>query len=447
MRLRLIVLRLIVLSFVFFCISAVAAPPGKNKPKPVLRQGRDILVLEGAWQSLKEMGDKGIANGWQNDVPKEAAQTFVPSLEDPTAERSGKPATWYWKRFDVAEAWKGQTLRLRFGAVAESAQVWLNGQKLGEHSGGATPFEFTATQEAHVGASNLLALRVVGGKWGTGIWQGVLLLAHDEAYLGDCLPQTDAVGHVTAALDLWNTSKVEGDATLDARIVAAKMPERALQKTHQNLHVTPGRNTTTVLITLGNKLREAWTPDAPILYLLQFGFRQDKDILDTTEIPFGFREWGYSNGKITLNGSPVTLKSLAPAPSRPPVVATVDDAAKLRASLHRLKANGVTVLYTQAPPPALLQLADEEGLLVIEGARTGQTAQAAGDELRALIVRDRAHPCLLAWNLPDANPDTLAALRTLDPTRFLLAGAGAAAQLWPPNRAEPVPTLPPGLLP
>ena len=405
------------------------------------------MVLEGAWQTLKDAGDKGVTGGWQNDIPKEAGQTFAPSLEDAAPNDTGKTAVWYWKRFDISEGWKGQTLRLRFGAVAETAQIWLNGQKLGEHNGGATPFEFPVTTQAHIGGSNLLVLRVVGGKWGTGISQGVLLLAHDEAYLGDPAPQADAAGHVNATLDLWNTSKVEGDATLDARIVEAKAPERALQKTHQNLHVTPGRNTTTVLITLGNKLRQNWSPETPTLYLLQFGFHQDKDMLDTTEISFGFREWGYKEGVITLNGNPVTLKSLAPAPTRPPVIATVDDAAKLRALLRRLKTNGVTVLYTYAPPPALLQIADEEGLLIIEGARTGQTAQAANDELHALIARDRAHPCILAWNLADANDDALATCRALDPTRFLLAGTGAASKLWPPNHNEPAPALPPGLLP
>lgn len=437
--------QLFAIFLVFLCIHVLAAPPNKVKPKA--RTGRDIVVLEGAWQALKDAGDKGVTGDWQNEVPKEAAQTFVPSLEDAAPNDTSKTAVWYWRRFDISEGWRKQTLRLRFGAVAENAQIWLNGQKLGEHSGGATPFEFNVTTQAHIGGSNLLALRVVGGKWGTGIAQGVLLLAHDEAYLGEPAPQTDAMGHVNATLDLWNTSKVEGDATLDARIVDAKAPERALQKTHQNLHVTPGRNTTTVLITLGNKQRQNWSPETPMLYRLQFNFHQDKDVLDTTEVPFGFREWGYKEGSITLNGSPVTLKSLAPAPSRPPVVATVDDAARLRASLRRLKANGVTVLYTYAPPPALLQFADEEGLLIVEGARTGQTAQAASEELHALIVRDRAHPCILAWNLADANDDTLATYRALDPTRFLLTGTGAAAKLWPLNHSEPVAALPSGLIP
>ena len=445
MRSYSIIHHLLIISLVFLSFNVFAAPPNKVKPK--VRTGRDIVVLDGAWQTRKDGSDRGVTGGWQNEVPKEAAQTFVPSLEDAAPNDTGKTAVWYWKRFDVAEKWSGQTLRLRFGAVAEDAQVWLNGQKLGEHSGGVTPFEFTVTTHAHIGGSNLLALRVVGGKWGTGIWQGVLLLAHDEAYLGDVMPQADAMGRVNATLDLWNTSKVEGDATLDASIVAAKSPERALQKTHQNLHVTPGRNTTTVLATLGNKQRQNWSPETPILYLLQFGFRQDKDLLDTTEVAFGFREWGYKDGTVTLNGSPIILKSLVPALSRPPVIVGADDREKLRASLHRLKAGGVTVLYTQAPPPALLQAADEEGLLIVEGARTGQTAQSASDEIRALIVRDRAHPCIFAWNLADADSDTIAAVRTLDPNRFMLIGMGATAQLWPPNQNQPVATMPTGLLP
>ena len=190
---------------------------------------------------------------------------------------------WYWRRFDISTGWRGQAIRLRFEAVAETAQVWLNGQKLGEHTGGATPFEFTITKTANIGASNLLALRVTGGKWGTGLWQGVLLLAHDEAYLGDCFPQADAQGHVTALLDLLNTSQSTGDATLDARVVSSKEPDRVVQKTYQNLHVTPGRNTTTLLTSVGKKQLAAWSPDAPALYFLQLIFRQEKDVLDTQQ--------------------------------------------------------------------------------------------------------------------------------------------------------------------
>ena len=444
-----------------------AAPPKNNKPaKPNDRHGRDVLVIDGAWQTLPAPANGTQPDAWERDIPAGAASAVVPSLFPPAQTSSPAPADtnsvrWYWRRFDIPAEWKKQTLRLRFEAVAENAQVWLNGQKAGEHQGGATPFEFTVTALAQTGASNLLTVRAQGGKWGMGLWQGVLLMAHDEAYLGDCFPQPDAQGHVNASLDLLNTSKNEGDSTLDARIVlptatipvaakadARKDAERVVLKTNQNLHVTPGRNSTTLLMTVGSKQRLLWSPDAPALYLLLLSFRQDKDILDTEQITFGLREWGWKNGAITLNNAPIAFKSLTyPAPL-PPVIAGVDDEERLRTALRGLKTKGITLLYVNAPPPVLLRLADEEGLCVVEGARTGQTDAAANEELRGLVTRDRAHACILGWNVRSGDADTLNALRLLDATRFLLAGTGASAKLWPPNQNAPTAEpLPVGLVP
>ena len=149
-----------------------------------------------------------------------------------------------------------------------------------------------------------------------------------------------------------------------------------------------------------------------------------------------------------LNGAPLTLKSLNYPTPRLTVIASVDDGERLRAALRRLKANGVVLLYVNAPPPVLLRIADEEGLLIVEGARPGQSHEMANEELRALVLRDRAHPSILGWNLPDGDATLAAALRALDATRFLLVGTGAARTLWPPNQNAPISgSLPPGLLP
>lgn len=430
-------------------------PAGKKgRTQKTDRHGRDTLVIDDTWQTLPAPPTEAGTQGWEQAVPKEAKDILVPSLL-PTAYKvsaSGESAThWYWRRFDLPANWKGQMIRLRFEAVAETAQVWLNGQKLGEHTGGATPFEFTVTSQAQTGASNLLAVRVTGGRWGTGLWQGVMLMAHDEAYLGDCVPQTDALRHLNAALDLFNTSQVTGDATLDAQILAKVDLPRPLATTNQNLHLTPGRNITTLLLTIPKKQTLLWTPANPSLYMLRLSFRQEKDVLDTDLITFGLREFGYQNGTITLNGASLQIKALPATTTTLTVVATMEDKTRLRNLLHDVMDRGVNVLYVNAPPPMMLRLADELGLLVIEGARPGQSPAATATELQELVRRDRAHPCILAWNLPIADParstEIIATLRTLDPTRFLLAGAGPSTKLWAPNENDPTAgALPVGLL-
>ena len=435
----------LVLGLVFPCL-AVEATPKPPAPKP--RRGRETKVLVEGWRFLADVEKSDEKKDWVSSVPTEAKTIAVPALwskqEMPTEQGTG----WYWCEFLAPDSWKGQTVRLRFEAVAERAEVWLNSQRLGEHHEGVTPFEFNVTKSLHVGKKNLLAVKVEGRvKAGAGMWQGVLLMVHDEAYLSDCFPQTNVSGRLTAVLALDNTSANTGDSLLEARLVSALEPTKELKKTQQILHITPNRNLTTLLTSLRGKALHLWSPNTPHLYHLQLVFRQERDILDTQETTFGFREFGYKDGNLLLNEEPLRLVSIAPRPERPLVIATTSDMQKLREMLRRLKERGVTVLHLDAPPPILLTLADEEGMLVVEGGTEGQSQQTTSTLLRDLVLRDRAHPCLLAWNLGNVDLPFAQSIRQLDPTRFLIVGSPTSRQLWLPNQNESsaVP-LPAGLM-
>ena len=115
------------------------------------------------------------------------------------------PQVWYRRHFQVPAALRGKRLLLHFGAVDYTARVWLNGQFLGEHRGGYTPFAFEVTSGIRDG-DNELVVHVIddlrsglqpGGKQSygksegcvytrtTGIWQTVWLEAVGETYLSE----------------------------------------------------------------------------------------------------------------------------------------------------------------------------------------------------------------------------------------------------------------------
>jgi beta-glucuronidase len=50
----------------------------------------------------------------------------------------------------------GRTVRLHFDAVYYTAHVWLNGQDIGSHEGGYTPFEFDVTKVLKTGTNHLV---------------------------------------------------------------------------------------------------------------------------------------------------------------------------------------------------------------------------------------------------------------------------------------------------
>jgi beta-galactosidase/beta-glucuronidase len=113
---------------------------------------------------------------------------------------------WYRRTFTIPEAWKEQHVVLHFGAVDYLARVWVNGQPVGEHEGGYTPFEFDITDVLAAG-DNTVAVRVddpadlseiphgkqssiPANPWDdvdfttvSGIWQTVWLEARPAAYI------------------------------------------------------------------------------------------------------------------------------------------------------------------------------------------------------------------------------------------------------------------------
>jgi len=62
----------------------------------------------------------------------------------------------YERNFDAPVVASGQIVRLHFDAVYYKARIWLNGQDLGSHEGGYTPFEFDITKLLRTGTNHLV---------------------------------------------------------------------------------------------------------------------------------------------------------------------------------------------------------------------------------------------------------------------------------------------------
>jgi beta-galactosidase len=392
------------------------------------------MVIDSGWKFRTDPSNMGDNQGWGKMVPPGAAPIGVPSLWTSAAAPGYSGVAWYWLEVDPPGKWLGQTVRLRFEAVADRAVVWVNGQRVGDHQGGAVPFVLNITKALKIGAKNLLAVRTEGtAAHGAGLWQGVLLMAHDEAFVSDVFPHGGPLGNLVAEVELTNTSDKSGDSTLDARVAAADTENKAIKSSSQNLSLTPNRNLTTMVINVPKKNVRAWAPETPVLYHLDLSFHQDKDVLDTVESTFGFRDLGWADGAIKINGVAITPKSVAPDPPLPIVIATETDRSVARTMLKKLKDAKVTVVYLDAPPPVLLSVADEEGVLVIEGARRYLTAGEAEQELHDLVIRDRAHPSIIGWNVRNLGSAAAGKIKSLDPTRFVLTGTGGQIKLTPPR--------------
>lgn len=148
-----------------------------------------VARLDGLWYFRLDKDRRGMGERWFERTRFPSDEWFriaVPSH----FESSGLPGAanydgqvWYALSFDTPKGWGGKAVRLRFEAVDDEAEVWLNGKRLGLHTkeGDADttwweePFSFDATAALKPEGANTLVVRVDDFTLDGGIWKSVLL--------------------------------------------------------------------------------------------------------------------------------------------------------------------------------------------------------------------------------------------------------------------------------
>jgi beta-galactosidase/beta-glucuronidase len=176
---------------------------------------------------------------------------------------------WYRRVFSLNLRKPGERVLLHFGAVDYQATIYINGQTVGEHTGGYQRFTFDITDALKAGA-NEIVVKVYDptedgsnphGKQGmqytssSGIWQTVWLETVPATYI-DRIEMVPDVDHAALRLrvDLVGNQegiKVEAIARNGFTIVAKAMctPQRASQLMMQTVRPSPSDMPSSVMTT------------------------------------------------------------------------------------------------------------------------------------------------------------------------------------------------------
>lgn len=125
-------------------------------PRPIMER-QQWLNLNGLWDYAITKKDAPLPKTFDGKI-------LVPFAIESSLSGVGKTikadqSLWYERKFQIPEDWKGKNVLLNFGAVDWKAEVFVNGNKIGEHTGGYTPFSFNITKNLKDG-ENSLAVRV-----------------------------------------------------------------------------------------------------------------------------------------------------------------------------------------------------------------------------------------------------------------------------------------------
>ena len=182
--------------------------PRPEFPRPQFDRGdANWLNLNGPWEYQTDRGQTGEQRGFQNGAPF-SETIVVPFCRESKLSGIGDvdfcDSVWYRKTLTLPESWAGKRILFHIGACDYYTKVWVNGQYMGDHTGGYVAFSFDITKALKEG-ENTLTVGVwdhlrddtqPGGKQSpryesfgcfytrtTGIWQTVWMEAVPDVYM------------------------------------------------------------------------------------------------------------------------------------------------------------------------------------------------------------------------------------------------------------------------
>ena len=325
---------------------------------------------------------------------------------------------WYRRTFRLDSLDRGKHVAITFDGIFRDSRVWVNGFYCGGEPSGYLSQTYDITDYANFGGENVVCVRAdatLEEGWfyeGGGIYRHVWLTTTSPLHIaqdGISISTTFRKGYSRALLnvrtDLFNASHdtVRGSvrySVLDAegRQIAATTDEGNPTRRLRFLPMQTRRSAFQYIIPIDNP--QLWSPDTPYLYTLVAQVVSDGKVVDEKRERFGIRDVVFDKDRgLLLNGTPLKIKGVNMHQDHAGVGAAIPDAL-LAYRIRRLKQLGCNAYRSSHNPmsPAMLDVCDSLGMLVIDETRLAGINANETSALRRMIERDRNHPSVILWS-------------------------------------------------
>jgi beta-galactosidase len=322
--------------------------------------------------------------------------------------------------------------------VYQKAEVFVNGQKAGQHHYGYTPFTVDVTPFLKVkglkskkvkndsaDGLNEVVVKVDNSqqpncRWysGSGIYRHVWLETMPALHIAEngvfvTTPEVSA-DKATVKVEVM----VQNESTIDQQALVE------VEGQQQEVSLKAGESkAVSFTYTIDNP--KLWSPDSPYLYTASVALkdnslqakRTSSSALNScnscSKIKFGVRSFSFDAEQgFVLNGKKVLINGACVHHDDGVLGAMAFDDAEIR-KVRQMKEAGFNLIRTSHNPTtrAFLDACDSLGMLVIDEAFDGWRTQknpydystvidsCFRQDIHAMVLRDRNHPCVISWSI------------------------------------------------
>ncbi|MBO0340381.1 MAG: glycoside hydrolase family 2 TIM barrel-domain containing protein [Bacteroidota bacterium] len=419
-------------------------------------QNRDFVSLNGKWKYVLDPYQTGGMGGmpvYKNYIPKDKSDRVEYGFNNgktlwvPGSWNTQHPELtyfegniWYRRTFDKEDLSEDNRYFVHIGAANYRTTVTFNGEVLGSHEGGFTPFSFEITDLIKkednfliIGVDNTRADDNIPSKvadWFNhgGIIRDVKLIETPSTFINNYFISLDA-----STLD-QRTKQIKGNLELNG----SSMPKQAQLiipelRVNQDIAINPDGTAEFNALTKGMEL---WSPKNPKLYEVTLVAGKD-----TIRDQIGFRTIEIQEKQIVLNGKPIFLKGIClhdENPLRKDRANAIEDAELVLGWAQELGCNFIRLAH-YPHQENIVRLADKLGILLWEelplywGIQwdNPEVLEKAKKQYTEMIDRDFNRASTVIWSIanetasiPDRNNflgELADYIRSIDDTRLLSA--------------------------
>ena len=361
---------------------------------------------DSAWQTVN------IPHDWVTTLPYEREASHSHGYKTVGYKYPETSVGWYRKVITVPAEDFSKHIYLRFDGIFRNAQVWFNGFWMGVEPSGYATQVYDVTEYVDYGGDNLICVRADATfeeGWfyeGAGIYRDAWLVktaavsvAPFGTFVYADLQEPYETAQIHIKTEVCNSSLEPQDYTVEHRLINADGQE--IQRTehaqagHLKAKATNGHHTTMTI-----SRPHLWSTDDPYLYKVETTVKVNGQVTDVYETTTGIRDVDFDADRgFLLNGKPLKLKGVNMHQDHAGVGAAMPEAL-MAWRIRQLKALGCNAYRSSHNPmtPALLDICDREGMLVIDENRLAGINTEHLRLLESMIRRDRNHPSVILWS-------------------------------------------------